>query len=425
MKIIRTPTHHGVQSRLEYRYAGGRYRPVLGYDLTPDQERDEAHRLITIIHQNARGGAATQSKTGPVFDGFAGQYLAYLRSKKLKDLGRPTTILDKHLVPFFGSLSLPSIQLEHGLRYLEHRRSQKAAEGTIERECNVLLGMLNHAVATDVLDKNRLALLPTPQGEKRERVAEPWELWRILRMNSTAIGRMVLVGIQIPLRQEKLIEAHSEWLIQRSDGSWMMPSAGSRLKRVPKSLPVNRLGFEMLHGEERRIRGRFFEQWKNGNSFKHRWIDACDRAGVHDLHYHDLRHTSLSWLLEAGVDYAVVQRLAGHKIPGMTESYLHLWESRLREAVTILERVTIQKLLAAINDQRCIIQQPKSSQLGRQRAVLGSSWAVGKVMEACKSAEDWCRGTESNCRHQPFQGCALPTELPRHIEKKGRGTVAE
>ena len=70
----------------------------------------------------------------------------------------------------------------------------------------------------------------------------------------------------------------------------------------------------MLHGEQ-------------GNSFKHRWIGACERAGIHDLHYHDLRHTALSWLLEAGVDYAVVQRLAGHKIPGMTESYLHLWES--------------------------------------------------------------------------------------------------
>ena len=28
--------------------------------------------------------------------------------------------------------------------------------------------------------------------------------------------------------------------------------------------------------------------------------------------------------------------------------------------------------------------------------------------------EIWCRGAESNCRHQPFQGCALPTELPRH-----------
>jgi hypothetical protein len=40
-----------------------------------------------------------------------------------------------------------------------------------------------------------------------------------------------------------------------------------------------------------------------------------------------------------------------------------------------------------------------------------------------KSAE-WCRGTELNCRHQPFQGCALPTELPRHgLRQEERGTV--
>ena len=32
--------------------------------------------------------------------------------------------------------------------------------------------------------------------------------------------------------------------------------------------------------------------------------------------------------------------------------------------------------------------------------------------------EKWCRGTESNCRHQPFQGCALPTELPRRIRNR-------
>jgi hypothetical protein len=95
-------------------------------------------------------------------------------------------------------------------------------------------------------------------------------------MNSAAIGRMLLAGIQVPLRQDKLIEAHSEWLIQRADGWWMMPSAGSRLKRVPKSVPVNRLGLIMLHGEQNRIGGRFFEQWKNGNSFKHRWIGACE-----------------------------------------------------------------------------------------------------------------------------------------------------
>jgi hypothetical protein len=36
----------------------------------------------------------------------------------------------------------------------------------------------------------------------------------------------------------------------------------------------------------------------------------------------------------------------------------------------------------------------------------------------------WCRGTESNCRHQPFQGCALPTELPRHFGKMLKGFLS-
>ena len=39
----------------------------------------------------------------------------------------------------------------------------------------------------------------------------------------------------------------------------------------------------------------------------------------------------------------------------------------------------------------------------------------------------WCRGAESNCGHQPFQGCALPTELPRHtnLDKAWLNVCAE
>ena len=406
MKIIRTPTPLGLRSRLEYRYAGGRYRPVLGYDLSPDQECDEAHRLITVIHMNARPGVASFPQE-PTFDQFAGQYLAFLRSKKLKDMARPTTIVTKHLVPFFRGLPLSSLQLDHGLRFLEHRRSQQAAEGTIERECTVLLGLLNHAVATDILVKNRLRLLPVPEGVKRERVAEPWELWRILRMNPSTIGQMMLAALQVPLRLDKLIHTHTQWLVERADGYWMVPAPGNRLKRVPKSLPMNKLALIMFHGEQPRIAGRFFEQWKDGNSFTPRWSAACARAGVQDLHYHDLRHTSLSWLLEAGVDYAVVQRLAGHKLAGVTEGYLHLWESRLREAVTVLERVTIEKLHATMHDDRGVVQALKDGQQDGRRAVMGSSWALGKIVEACNLWEKQDRVTELNYRQAPQKGSAL------------------
>ena len=33
--------------------------------------------------------------------------------------------------------------------------------------------------------------------------------------------------------------------------------------------------------------------------------------------------------------------------------------------------------------------------------------------------ELWCRGPESNWRHRDFQSRALPTELPRHEERRG------
>src|SRR5262249_3144116 len=33
-------------------------------------------------------------------------------------------------------------------------------------------------------------------------------------------------------------------------------------------------------------------------------------------------------------------------------------------------------------------------------------------LEVCKLLKSWWPGTESNRRRQPFQGCALPTELP-------------
>ena len=56
---------------------------------------------------------------------------------------------------------------------------------------------------------------------------------------------------------------------------------------------------------------------------------------------------------------------------------------------------------------------------GQSQSCLGERFKVGtdvlsRLVQKLIQALRWCRGTESNCRHQPFQGCALPTELPRH-----------
>ena len=347
MNIKRAQTPRGICSVLDYRYGGIRYRPVLGYDLTTEQEQAAAIEVMVAIQVNAgvQAPKVQTSRQSPLFSEFASRYIAYLAAKKLKALDRPCTILNRHLVPHFGSVPLMKLTIDHGLAYLVRRRAEGAAEGTIARECGVLQAALNYAVEIDALDKNRLRLLPSPNWESRERVVSTEELLRLFRKASDPVRRLMVFALLTTLRQSKLIETHEEWLVQRADGWWMMPSPGSRHKRVPKEVPLSSLAVSALYGDLPRIGGRFFGQWKDGNSFKHRWAELCHRAGIHDLNFHDLRHTAASWLLAAGIDYAVIEKLLGHRLHGMGEGYIHNWEHRLREAVLKLETILLQKLL--------------------------------------------------------------------------------
>ena len=235
---------------------------------------------------------------------------------------------------------------------MAHRRAQGGADGAIERECGVLLGLLNYAVANEDLDKNRLLSMDVPSGAKRERVAEAWELFRIYHAAGPAVQLVMMLALLTTLREAKLIAVHHEWVIERGDGVWMIPAPGSKLKGVPKELPLSPLALHFLRGEQPRIGGRYFSQWKDAGSFKHRWMEACARAGVQDLHVHDLRHTAATWLGEAGVEYATIEKLLGHKLPGTGELYIHDWKTKLRKAVTTLEETVRTRFKAAASDER-------------------------------------------------------------------------
>ena len=64
--------------------------------------------------------------------------------------------------------------------------------------------------------------------------------------------------------------------------------------------------------------------------------------------FHDLRHTFTTWLTQCGVDYAVIQTLKGGPLPGSAKYYIHNWDGRLRDAVSLLETFT-QAILSGKN----------------------------------------------------------------------------
>jgi integrase/recombinase XerC len=55
------------------------------------------------------------------------------------------------------------------------------------------------------------------------------------------------------------------------------------------------------------------------------------------LHFHSLRHTCASWLVQSSVSLYEVQRILGHSSISVTEKYAHLQPSQLSDAMNRLE----------------------------------------------------------------------------------------
>ena len=67
------------------------------------------------------------------------------------------------------------------------------------------------------------------------------------------------------------------------------------------------------------------------------WQTAVDRAGLGDLHLHDLRHTFASRLVSRGVPILAVSRLLGHASLAMTARYAHLAPDGLDGAIAMMD----------------------------------------------------------------------------------------
>lgn len=66
------------------------------------------------------------------------------------------------------------------------------------------------------------------------------------------------------------------------------------------------------------------------------WVELVTRFGYAHLRRHDLRHTGLTWLADAGVPIDVLRRIAGHGSLTTTQRYLHPDVHKITAAGTAL-----------------------------------------------------------------------------------------
>ncbi len=156
-------------------------------------------------------------------------------------------------------------------------------------------------------------------------------------------GALFRFGVNVGLREGKILSIERSWIKKRDDGYWLcLPPAATKIKGNPKEVPLNRIALLALGADvSSLLDGRVFRHWTHQRAFKQYWAETCRRVGIHDLHFHDLRHTFATRLQGLGIDYEVRQALLGHRMPGMTAHYSHggpEWDRKLRSAVETLEK---------------------------------------------------------------------------------------
>ena len=402
-------TKKGLAFDLYVRWKGKRYRPLLGYDLTPEQADQAAIAMIAKIQRGESADAPRPAS--PTLKAFLPLYWQTMRVKKRFDLARPEAVIETHLLPRFGDRPLDSLTAEDGLAYITSRLAEKAAPWTIRREWNVLMRILNLAVDFDKLDKNRLKRVELPDVEHRQRVATVEELkaiktkaderrLKITQANQydpAELWRIVTVALNTGLREAKILDLDRTWMKKRDDGWWLiLPPARSRLKQTPREIPLNPAAYQALRSPIEHVDGRIFRRWTPA-AFSIFWRRLAAEAKVTDLHFHDLRHTFTTWLQNLGVPLEVRAALLGHRLRGtgmeqlggeaMTSRYSHGgygWNQQLREAVT---RLHTALLSYGLSDGRSSDEPIAEVKVANSRTDEGKVWWSQRDSNPCLSLE--------------------------------------
>jgi hypothetical protein len=116
-----------------------------------------------------------------------------------------------------------------------------------------------------------------------------------------------------------------------------------RLKSISRNWHTRRrltLAFEELHKAEGKTE-HVFRNSQTGQPFrdvKKAFKSACEKAGIQNLRFDDLRHTFASRLVERGADLIAVKELLGHSTVKMTERYTYPNLAQKQKAVETLCR---------------------------------------------------------------------------------------
>jgi integrase len=286
--------------------------------------------------------ALPSKKPSPVFEDVAEDYLTYYRANRRPRSVARHQLAVQVLTPFFGGHRLEDITPFLIERYKQMRKDAGRKDATINRELACLKNLFTMAITWGKARENpvkQVRLFREDNG--RIRVVTEEEEQRLLAACRPTLKPVVITALHTGLRTSELLSL--TWQDVDFQRRTITVQASYAKNGETRSVPMTATVQATLRTlTVEGARGTAVFVTYRGIPYRNLrkvFLDACKRAGVTDVTFHDLRHTFASRLVMAGVDLPTVQALMGHKTIAMTLRYTHLAPDHKRAAIAVLDRV--------------------------------------------------------------------------------------
>lgn len=321
-----------------FKKAGSRY---WYYDLTsPDGERVRestktankqlAAQIETRVRNQMIEDAALGVKRDKKFKDAADHYLLSRKDRRnIVEYQRQLRWWEEQ----FGATPLYLIDESKIHEIVEKKQMAGAANATLNRYLAILRAVLRAAHLERKWIKAVPRIVKFSEPKARVRFLTPAECDRLIEAVPAHWKNMVRLSLATGLRQSNVLRLRWEWVNLESK-TLRIPGAEFKNKQ-DFALPLNEEAVAAIRGElgqhdtyvfsygNKPIRGLNQAAWKA----------ACERAGIRDFRWHDMRHTWASRLAQSGVPTQALQRLGGWETMAMVNKYAHFDVDSLRQFV--------------------------------------------------------------------------------------------
>jgi integrase len=310
-------------------FEGQRIRGSLKTENKKLADKLYAKTLTDIIEGRYFEATAARSTT---FDEMVEKYVA-------KHAHSRDCYTKKPLLDFFGGMVLSQITTPLVADYQDERLDE-VKEATVYQELSLLRRMFNVARKrwkwvkdNPVSDGDLEFSIGSKNARDRWLTIEDEQTLLLNATNPEWLRPLLVTALHSGMRRGEILALN-----------WKDVDFAKRLIRVERSkngekrsIPMSQTLHDTLKAiKVRNISGKVFPI--SIRSLRVAYDEALEKCLITDFHFHDLRHTFATRLVQNGVDLYKVQKLLGHKSIVMTQRYAHHYPESLRSSVEVLDR---------------------------------------------------------------------------------------